>query len=508
MPALDQVQERGRRLVEELAGLVLEERDLPALDAAVTREMSRLGLSRPADYFAHLEEDGTWEDRASLVDLVVNNETYFFREPQHFIALRRLILDRDGDDGRTAGSRIRVLSAGCSTGEEAYSLAIELLQLQARLPALNFEVLGADISRRALDVARLGVFGPNSFRRLPDALCLDGWLEPAGDGTRVVSEQVRGAVTFHCLNLKEAEAVRATLGPVDVIFFRNVLIYLNAATRLEVCRTLVSTLRRSGCLFIGTPETLPPDVGGLGRQHRDGVVYWTKGPTEAGPAATVEPVTRDGRRVAPDGGGSRRQARARGGSPSDFEVVPAQQTETAGRGAALGDLCEEALEHAREDRAQEALDLLRRIVDAEPDHPQACRLMAELCLDRAEFEQAVQLSDRVTGGDETLAWPYVVRGRVAHTRGDAAAATGELRKAIYHQPAWWPAHFFLAEVHRGQGDMPLARRAYENALHNLERGTDPGQDCGVDFIGYSREDIAVTCRMNLQDSQRPTEVGP
>ena len=500
MPATSQVQERGRRLVEELAGVALEGRDLPGLAAAVEGEMSRLGMRRPADYFAHLEGDGGREDGASLLDLVVNNETYFFREPQHFVALRRLLLDRGGGDGWPAGNRVRVLSAGCSTGEEAYSLAIELLELRAHLPELDFEVLGADISRRALEVARQGVYGPNSFRRLPDGVRLEAWLEPAGDGTYAVSERVRRHVAFHCLNLKEAGAVRESLGPVDVIFFRNVLIYLSDAARLEVCRNLVSSLRRPGYLFIGTSEVLPPHMGELGKQHVDGVFYWKKG--EVGDGSSAKAVA-----------GPERRAHTETGAPGGGSgVVGAPRTQAGLVGpradpddADLEDLCSEALcaealAYAREDRAQEALGLLRRIVAAAPDHLEACRLMAELHLDRAEFEAALELSDRVTARDETLAWPYALRGRIAHSRGEGSEATGELRKAIYYQPDWWPAHFFLAEAYRVQGEMPLARRAYENALRNLERGTDPGQDCGADFIGYSREDIAVTCRMNLREA--------
>ena len=498
-----QVQERGRRLVEEMAGVALEGRDLPGLAAAMAREMARLGVSRPADYVTHLEGDGAAADRASLVDLVVNNETYFFREPQHFAALRSLLIDR-GDDGGPAAGRVRVLSAGCSTGEEAYSLAIELLQLQARVPTLDFEVLGADISQRALEVARLGVYGPNSFRRLPDGLCLEAWMEPVGEGTWSVSEQVRRLVSFHSLNLKDEEALGERVGPVDVVFFRNVLIYLSPATRRQVCRNLVATLRRRGCLFIATPESIPPDVDGLGRRHLDGVAYWEKGAADANRPVVKRDDAAPGA-VAAEWPSPPRAATV---SRAATAAAPRPASGSARRGNELGDLCARAMACAREDRAQEAMGLLRQITAAVPDHPEACRLMAELHLDRAEFEQAVELSDRATGRDQSLAWPYVVRGRIAHNTGEGAAAMDELRRAIYYRPDWWPAHFFLAEAYREQGEMPLARRAYENALHNLERRTDPGQDCGADFIGYSREDIAVTCRINLQDPRGRTEEAP
>ena len=502
MTATFQVQEGGRRLVEGLAGMALEARDLPELEGAVGREMARLGIALPAAYFAHLESGGGGEDRTRLLDLVVNNETYFFRERQHFVTLRELLRGGDSGRDRAAGQRIRVLSAGCSTGEEAYSLAIDLLALREQVPELDFEVLGVDISRRALQVAREGVYGPNSFRRLPDDLDLEARLEPAGDGTYAVPETVRHHVAFHHLNLAEAGSVAERLGRMDVVFFRNVLIYLGGAARLEACRNLAAALRRPGYLFMGAAEILPAQIGGLRRRRGDGVYFWEKedevahGPSTDGRQPKTTTRAAPARRPGTAGTAPAATPALRGPDPEPPQDVATQ--EDAARQKDVEPLYEEALAHARQDRPQEALELLRRVVAVASDHLPAQRMMAELHLDRAELEAAVQLSDRATARDVTLAWPYVLRGRVAHSQGVGAEAVAQLRTAIYHQPDCWPAHFFLAEAYRIRGETPLARRSYANALRNLEKGMDPGQDCGVDLMGFSREDIATTCRLNLQ----------
>lgn len=532
MSATPQIQERGRQLVESLAGVVLQARDLPALGAAMEGERSRLGMQCEAEYLAHLEGDEAPEDRASLVDLVVNNETYFFREPQHFAILRELLLGRGEADDWPDGQRFRVLCAGCATGEEAYSLAIELMELEGQLPGLEFEVLGVDISRRAVEVARRGVYGPNSFRRVDDEARVEAWFELQGDATCEVSERVKDRVAFHCLNLKDGEALRAAAGTADAIFFRNVLIYLSDAARLEVCQTLGAILRRPGYLFLGVSENPPAEVGGLHRQLADGVSYWTMerltAPGGADAAALSRPVkdtvapdsndtTSPSRRSGSGGAGRRRNRAAR--SPSHPIGSAGQQSRPMGQDSQLspdglspgslspdllssGDPCMEAVVHAREDRAPEAMAVLRGVIATSPDHPEACRLMAELYLDRAEFDEALRLGEAATSRDETLAWPYVLRGRAAHNTGDGAAAADELRKAIYYRPDWWPAHFYLAEFYRSQGQTQLARRAYANALRNLESGADEsGRDCGAEIIGCAKADVAATCRANLERSE-------
>ena len=514
MSATSQIQERGRQLVEEMAGVALQGRDLPALTAAVEEETSRLGLGDASRYLAHLEADGAAEERAALVDRVVNNETYFFREPLHFQALTDLLVG--GDDGAAlpVDHRLRVLSAGCATGEEAYSLAAVLLELRPRRPDLEFEVLGVDVSRRALDVARGGVYGPHSFRRAAGETRLASHLEPLGDGAFAVAESLRSHVSFHRLNLMESGAVRAALGAVDIIFFRNVLIYLAEAARREVCDTLTALLRRPGLLFLGTSESLPAGPGELRRQVCGGIPYWTRDPSgERAPSPDQPPAERRVAVTAPGvaapamaaapGAISERGARVATGAPSPASAAKGRALEVAAAGPVGDDAerCMEAVTHARDDRADEALTILRAIVATTPEHPEACRLMAELHLDRTEFAEARRLSERATDRDETLAWPYVLRGRVEYNAGDGAAATEELRKAIYYRPDWWPAHFYLAEAYRARGERALARRAYANALRNLERVAGDERLCEAEIIGCTRDDVAATCRANLLERQ-------
>jgi len=132
--------------------------------------------------------------------------------------------------------------------------------------------------------------------------------------------------------------------------------------------------------------------------------------------------------------------------------------------------------------------------------------MAELCLDRADFEDALRLTDRAIRMRPSLTWPHVLRGRISHYQGDMTRAHKELRTAIYYQPDHWPAHYYLAEMHKVQGEMSLAIQGYRNALRSLSR-TDAGNGPDVNLIGYSAEDIVTTCEMNIRALSDRDQVG-
>ena len=156
--------EKGRRLVEKRTGILLEPHDLSAFASAVEQGMARTSITTPGAYFEHLARGPGRSEFDHLLEQVVNNETYFFREPQHFEILKKILSAVCGTSRDFREDPVRILSAGCSTGEEPYSIAIELLDLTRRFPGLDFEVVGVDISQSALGLARQAIFGGNSFR--------------------------------------------------------------------------------------------------------------------------------------------------------------------------------------------------------------------------------------------------------------------------------------------------------------------------------------------------------
>jgi chemotaxis protein methyltransferase CheR len=208
-------------------------------------------------------------DLQLLIESLTTHETYFFRDLAQLKHLRTAILPRLIDDARISGRRrLRLWSAGCSTGEEAYSLAIVALlalhdagegilaQGRARpMPGWKVEVLGTDISGRALDIATSGVYGTgalSSFREAPPELLT--YFPPTADGTsRQVHDELRELVRFQRFNLIETQL---PIAECDVVACRNVLIYLTPESVRRVQNGLHHALRPGGCLLLGPTDSL------------------------------------------------------------------------------------------------------------------------------------------------------------------------------------------------------------------------------------------------------------
>jgi chemotaxis protein methyltransferase CheR len=184
----------------------------------------------------------------SLVEHVVVSETAFWRHPEQLAAVGCIAVAADGP--------LRIWSAGCATGEEPYSVAIALLE--SGRTGRGDRILATDLSRRALEAARAGVYGPRALRRLPAELA-ERWLE--GLVERRVVDGVRALVSFASHNLVGADP--APGGPFDLVLCRNVLIYFELATARAVVRRLAGALRSGGTLVLGPVELALGEEAGL-----------------------------------------------------------------------------------------------------------------------------------------------------------------------------------------------------------------------------------------------------
>ncbi len=226
------------------AGFFLERRLGPRLEA--------LGFGSYREYYHYLRYDpGGPAEMEELVERITTHETYFFREQYQLDAFRGPILD-DVAKRLTSRKRLGIWSAGCSTGEEAYTIAMLLLE-DGRFRDWYTRVFGSDISRRVLTTARGAVYGAMSFRTTPDAMLLRYFTEV--DGRHRLRDEVRALCSFGQLNLLAGDRYRL-LGPCDVIFCRNVLMYLSHEARARVVDAFYDALTPGGWLLLGHSESL------------------------------------------------------------------------------------------------------------------------------------------------------------------------------------------------------------------------------------------------------------
>jgi chemotaxis protein methyltransferase CheR len=254
-----------RRLIRDEFGLDYPPHKRDLLRARLDRCLRANGLRRYAEYYRLLSyADRAAEPWRAFAETITNNETYFFREKQHFLECAELLPSLTG-----RAAAVRALSAGCSSGEEAYGMAMLLAASLGR--AARFEVQGVDLSESKLATAREGKYAPRCFHpeeHPPPGIDIDEFMSRDPDGTYIVRPSLRMRVTFARCNLVEADAV-TRLGKFDIVFCRNVLIYADEDSIPRFFGSLGALVRPGGYLFLGHSDSiLAPKA--LFRLHRMG----------------------------------------------------------------------------------------------------------------------------------------------------------------------------------------------------------------------------------------------
>lgn len=221
------------------------------IERRVADRMAAVGAASFGIYFGVLRAEG--REQEALINAFTVNETYFYREEHQLACLSRDLLP-DLIRGRQPGDKIRIWSAPCSTGEEAYSIAIWLLENWRMVDAYNVEIVGSDIDTRALDDARAGLYGQRAVARLSDAVRA-AYFEPAKRHGWQIIDDLRESVTFSQANLVDGPGLQSH-GMFDIIFCRNVLIYFDEASRLIAANNLYERLRPGGYLCLGHTESM------------------------------------------------------------------------------------------------------------------------------------------------------------------------------------------------------------------------------------------------------------
>jgi chemotaxis protein methyltransferase CheR len=243
-----------REFVHERYGLFFEDGQRASLRARLAGRLASLGLASFEDYYRYLRfGPGRADELPRMVSHLTNNETYFFREqPQLQVFAEHVLAAIKERKGTGGARRLRILSAGCSTGEEAYTLAMIVYDSGQFFWGWDVQVIGLDVDGAALEKARRAVYQHNSFRALPPPL-LERHFVRQGTGA-AVKEGIRRMVTFRPGNV--VDPALGGLEGFDAIFCRNVLIYFSEAATRRAVATFHEALLPGGYLFLGHAESL------------------------------------------------------------------------------------------------------------------------------------------------------------------------------------------------------------------------------------------------------------
>lgn len=242
-----------RELINRFCGISFSDDAMYVFERRLRERVRELGLADFTQYYHHLRyHPNAKAEIESAVDALVTNETYFFREEYQLRAFRYEILPELRERLEREGKRsLTIWSAGCSTGEEVYTLAI-LVDESELFKGWDVRIFGNDISRRVLATARRATYGHSSFRATPPAY--DRYFDELREGRQVVSH-IRAMCHFGHLNLLDRDR-SALIGRTDAVFCRNVLIYFDEQARRSVIDTFYERLYPGGYLLLGHSESL------------------------------------------------------------------------------------------------------------------------------------------------------------------------------------------------------------------------------------------------------------
>lgn len=234
-----------RDFVRDRTGIEFADEKKFLLEGKLRRRLDALKIDNYAAYFQYLR-NGNGQEMDRLIEAITTNESFFMREAYQFEAMTKLI--REGGK-----KRVKVWSAGCSTGEEPHSIAIMLRDVSLFIRDLDWSILASDMDNLVLAKARAGVYGEYSFRG-----CDDGFKRrnfQTRNGLFTVNQELRERIEWQRLNLSDRAALKPLRG-FDFIFCRNVFIYFSEAVRTACVAAFYDALNRGGILFIGHSESL------------------------------------------------------------------------------------------------------------------------------------------------------------------------------------------------------------------------------------------------------------
>ena len=247
--------ERISRLVYEQCGINLHEGKKELVKARLGKRLREGNFKSFGEYYRYVTTDDGTAELISMIDSLSTNLTYFFREESHFQKLRNMIklMVKTSNQGRLS-EKLRIWSAGCSTGEEPYSLAMTVCESVNGL-SKGVKIMATDISTRVLQTADKGIFGKERLKNVPPAILKKYFQMGSGscEGQFLIKKSIRDMIQFSRFNLMDTPPPNYRF---DIIFCRNVMIYFDKATQEALVRRFHQCLNKGGHLFVGHSESL------------------------------------------------------------------------------------------------------------------------------------------------------------------------------------------------------------------------------------------------------------
>lgn len=471
---------RFRAVIARRLGLALAE---GGTEPAAELLRARAGGDGPS-YLARLDgPDGAAELKA-LVSRITVGETYFFRNVEQLEALAAQV---------ARGPRpLRILSAGCSTGEEAYTLAMVLRERLPDLAPSQLAILGVDLNAKSIEHARRGRYSPWALRATPEALAAKYFRGAGRDFA--IADPLRDSVRFEERNLLDEDPLLWRPGGLDAIFCRNVIMYLTPDAARAVIARLRGALAPGGLLFLGFAETLRGISLGFHLRHSHDTFYYQRADEEG--AAPSPPSSPSARVPEPAGDGSWVEVIRR----ASQRVERLTANPGGGRGASpaaarLPSATDQVLELIARERFAEARAFMESLPKEALADADTQLLLGVVLTNAGELGEAERLCALLLARDELNAGAHYLMALAREHQGDPTGAAEHDAAAAYLDASFAMPRLHLGLLAKRRGDFAAARDELARALALLER-EDPSRIL-LFGGGFTRQTLAALCQSEL-----------
>ncbi len=474
-----------QELISEQTGLHIRVQDYRNFKKAVAGRVRSLKLRDTESYYRLLstESPNSFQEWREFTRSLTTGESYFFRDRGQFTILRGSIIPDIIRRNRNSGS-IRIWSAGCSTGEEPYSVAVLLKELIPLKEHWNITIIGTDINEESIIKAKEGHYGEWSFRHVDDSVRSSYFIKQ-GKGWRI-DKEIREMVIFKVGNLLKDTFPDAATGmyEMDLILCRNVFIYFDNNTISSVVKKFTETLRKDGVLITGHAELYAKRPEGLlPKMYPESVIYQKTDSLSSSirkdtNSVNIAPVvglsnkfqTLSKSKITPNTAGNDNRAvksLQREGKKDGFTTNKDASAEVIEKNELKAGLVDIEASYS-EGKYEEVLSKAEALINKHSDFYAAYLFVAKAGANLGEYEKAATWCNKAIEADYASDKAYYLLAHIAEVQGDVEEAKALFKKVIYLAPSDIAAYIELGALYERENDMTRANKMRSTALELLD----------------------------------------
>ena len=478
-----------RTYIEKNSGIYIEENRKRALSGVLLERIKGLKLYSYMDYYNFLNTNKDTQEFQNLVDLITTNETYFFRNRPHYSTLCYHVIPElmEQKRKRNLTKTIKIWSAGCSSGEEAYSIAI-MLQQHFLIQGWRFIIIGTDVNTDVLNKARNGIYRWKSLQSLSD-VSLRRHFTRVDKYTWQISPEIKKMVDFRYFNLIKEPFQNFTVQGVDIIFCRNVTIYFKEESTRRVIANFYNILEDGGYFFIGHSESLtninqdfvPKDFGNalIYRKEKSSQL-WRKSRTTA-PKPEIAKFSSTLNKT---------------DSPLNRKTPKREERH---RPINVQELYEDGMRAYSNSDRLDARAKFEKLVEAKPDSSVGFFMLGQICSDQGSYEEAEKYYCNAITINPLHLESHFLLGITYYHRHNFLSAEREFKKCIYINCEFGLGFYSLANLYKEDERISEAVKEYKNAINCFKKS--PDKVAGEYFGGFSYQLLINICRRNINELQ-------